>query len=97
MKNGSITSKQFSTNLSLFKREHRDRWCTQMNDIFRFQNVLEIMNNDLSELEIIVIEAQKVFHHELSKKDEKGLFLIHKCMNYNIFNKISEEEITKGV
>lgn len=32
----------------------------------------------------------------MSKNDEKDLFLIYQCVNPNIFEKIIEEETTKG-
>lgn len=32
---------------------------------------------------------------ELRKKDEKGLFLIHQCVDTNVFEKIVEQETTK--
>jgi hypothetical protein len=44
MANHSTTSSQFPANLPVFKGEHYDRWCAQMKVIFRFQDVLEIVN-----------------------------------------------------
>lgn len=35
-------------------------------------------------------------HHEHKNKDEKSLFLIPQCAYSNIFEKIVEEDTTKG-
>lgn len=36
IENESTSNNQFPANLPVFKRGHYDRWCTQMNVIFRF-------------------------------------------------------------
>lgn len=41
-------------------------------------------------------EAHEAIHRELIKKDEKFLFVIHQCMDTNIFKKIIKEEMTKS-
>lgn len=46
------------------------------------------MNVDLPPLEVNEIEAKKEVHCELSKKDEKCLFLIHKYMDPNIVRRL---------
>lgn len=66
-----------------------------MKVIFRFQDVLEIMNDCFLALEANATEAQKTTHHELSNKEEKYLFLIHQCVDSNIFEKIIKLETTK--
>lgn len=45
MANESTTSNQFPTNLPVFKGENYDTWCAQMQITFRFQDVLEIVND----------------------------------------------------
>lgn len=57
--------------------------------------MLEIVNDGFSTLEANATETQRVAHREKSKKDEKGLFLIHWCVDLNIFEKIIEQETTK--
>lgn len=68
-----------------------------MKVILRFQDALQIVNDGLSALEANATETQKALHHELSKKDDKCLFLIHQCLDPIIFEKIMEEETTKSV
>lgn len=57
---------------------------------FIFQYVLEIVNDGFSAFEANANEAQRFSHREMSKKDGKCLFLIHQCVNLNIFEKIIE-------
>ncbi|XP_050875121.1 uncharacterized protein LOC127078732 [Lathyrus oleraceus] len=68
-----------------------------MKVIFRFQDVAEIMNDEVPALEENVSDVQKVAHNERTKKDGKSLFLIHQCVDSSVFGKIIEEETTKGV
>jgi hypothetical protein len=91
MANHSTTSSQFPANLPVFKGEHYDRWCAQMKVIFRFQDVLEIVNEGVPELAAEANETQRTLHREQKKKDGKGLFIIHQCVDSNIFEKIIEE------
>jgi hypothetical protein len=42
-------------------------------------------------------ETQRTLHREQKKKDGKGFFIIHQCVDSNIFEKIIEEETAKGV
>ncbi|MCI35091.1 hypothetical protein A2U01_0056312, partial [Trifolium medium] len=96
MANQSTTYSQFPANLPVFKDENYDRWCTQMKVIFRFQDALEIVTGGEADLAVNADEAQRTTHRKLKKKDAKGLFLIHQCVDPNIFEKIIEEEIAKG-
>ncbi|GAU44417.1 hypothetical protein TSUD_100640 [Trifolium subterraneum] len=96
MANQNTTSTQFPANLPVFKGENYDRWCAQMKVIFRFQDVLETVINGVAELAANAEEAARTHHHELKKKDAKALFIIHQCVDPNIFEKIIEEETSKG-
>lgn len=51
MTNGNTTSTQFSVNIPVFKGENYERWIAQMNVIFKFQDVIEIVNNRVPTLE----------------------------------------------
>ncbi|KAK2446031.1 hypothetical protein QL285_016886 [Trifolium repens] len=96
MANNGTTSTQFPANRPVFKGENYDRWCAQMKVIFRFQDVLEIVSDGVQELATNVNEASITQHKELKKKDAKGLFIIHQCVDSNIFENIIEEETSKG-
>lgn len=87
---------QFPVNLSIFKGENYERWVAQMNVIFRFQDVAEIVNDGVPTLEAEVNDVRNDEHKEQRKKVGKGLFLIHQCVNPNVFKKIIKEESAKG-
>src|ERR1043165_8617724 len=53
------------------------------------------LNNGVSELEANAMYAQKPAHKHQRKKDGKALFLIHQCVNSDVFEKIIEEESAK--
>lgn len=67
-----------------------------MKVIFRFQDVLEMVNDGVPELAENATEAQRTAHRDQKKKDAKGLFLIHQCVDSNIFEKIIDQESAKG-
>lgn len=58
MENGTTTSMQFPANLSVFKEENYGRWVAQMKVIFRFQDVSEIMNDEVPTLEVNADDAR---------------------------------------
>ncbi|GAU44851.1 hypothetical protein TSUD_112250 [Trifolium subterraneum] len=69
MANANTTSNQFPANLPVFRGEHYDRWCAQMKVIFRFQDVLEIVNDGVEDLAADANEAQRTLHRDQKKKD----------------------------
>ncbi|RDX88524.1 hypothetical protein CR513_29871, partial [Mucuna pruriens] len=48
-----------------------------MGVIFGFQEVLEIVKNDIQEMEVGATEVQRAVYKEFKKKDYNALFLIH--------------------
>lgn len=68
-----------------------------MNVLFRFQDVLKIVNDGFMTLKTNVSKPQRASYCELRKKDEKDLFLIYQCLDLNIFEKIIAQETTKDV
>lgn len=53
------------------------------------------MNEGVSLFEENASDVQKDAYKDQMKKDGKALFLIHQCMDLDIFEKIIEEETTK--
>lgn len=51
MANRNTTPTQFSANLLIFKEENYKMWVAQMKVIFRFQDVVEIVNDGVLALE----------------------------------------------
>ena len=66
-----------------------------MKVIFRYQDVVGILNDGVSELEADAIDAQKAAHKDQRKKNCKVLFLIHQCVDSDVFEKIIEKESMK--
>ncbi|RDX86557.1 hypothetical protein CR513_32105, partial [Mucuna pruriens] len=86
--------------LSLHKRDILDgknfeQWCIKMGIIFGFQEVLEIVKNDIQEVEVGTIKVQRTIYKESKKKDCKALFLIHQCVDSINFEKIASANSTK--
>ncbi|XP_058775827.1 uncharacterized protein LOC131650109 [Vicia villosa] len=69
----------------------------EMNVVFRFQDESEIVNDGVSALEANADDKKKVAHKDKGKKNGKALFLIHHCVDHNVFEKIIEEEMDKNV
>ena len=67
-----------------------------MKVIFRFQDVVEIVNDGVIELGANATDEQKAAYKDQRKKEGKTLFLIHQCVDLNVFEKIFEEETTKA-
>jgi hypothetical protein len=55
---------QFPAYLPVFKCQNYDRWCAQMKAIFKFQDVLEIVNDSVQDLGAAATEAQRTVHRE---------------------------------
>lgn len=68
-------------NLPILDGKNQDRWCAQMKLLFRFQDVIEMVENDVHGSSNS-IEAQK---KEATNRDGRALFLIHQCVDPNIF------------
>jgi hypothetical protein len=64
--------------------------------IFIFQDVPEIVDDGVQAIADNASEAQRNLFCEQRKKDRKGLFLIHQCVDLNILEKIIEEDMRKG-
>lgn len=85
MANKTTTSMQFSANLPIFKGESYKRWVRQMKVVFKFQDVSKIMSDGVPTLKANANDEQKVAHKDKKKKDGKTLFLIHWCVDTNVF------------
>lgn len=57
----------------------------------------EIVNDGVPALKANANHVQKVTHKGQRNKDGKTIFLIHQCVDPNMFEKIIEEETSKGV
>jgi len=59
-----------------------------MKVIFRFQDVIEVVQKEVQEPEKNPTDVQKVARCDLMKRDAKALFIIHQCVDAIISKKI---------
>lgn len=82
MVNGSITLKSIHSKSTSAQRKYYIRWYAQMKVIFKCQD-LEILNDGLFGLEVNATE------------DKNDMFLIHHCVDLNIFTKFVKNKWTR--
>nr|KYP32045.1 Retrovirus-related Pol polyprotein from transposon TNT 1-94 [Cajanus cajan] len=75
--------------LPILNDKNYDRWRIQMNAIFGFQEVSEVVHDGYQVVGDGATDAQKSIFKESKKKDCKALFLIHQCVDDANFEKIS--------
>ena len=63
-----------------------------MKVLFGYQDVLEVIKNEVNPLVEGTIVAQQVMHKEDKKKDFNTLFLIHQYMDGDNFEKVYDCE-----
>lgn len=66
-----------------------------MKVLFGYQNILEVIKNMVSPLVEGTTTAQQATHKEEKKKYFKALFLIHKCVDGDNFEKVGDCESSK--
>jgi len=81
--------------LPVFEGKNFDQWIVKMKTIFRFQDVLEVVNEGIPALAANATDVQQATHKELKKKDGKALFLMHQNVSNEIFEKIMHYESAK--
>ncbi|WJX50083.1 hypothetical protein P8452_36436 [Trifolium repens] len=86
----------FHANLPVFDGKNWDTWVKQMKVIFTFQEVYEQVNDGVAALPANANEEQRTTFREAKKKDNKGLFLIHQCIDSKVFEKIADAETSKA-
>ncbi|XP_057452837.1 uncharacterized protein LOC130744689 [Lotus japonicus] len=72
-----------------------DWWHTQMEVIFGFQDVLELVTSGYEALPENPTTEQTTAHREVKKKDLRALFIIHQCVNPANFMKIATAKTSK--
>lgn len=66
-----------------------------MNVLFGYQDVLEVIKNEVTTLVEGGTNAQQSKHKEKKTKDFKALFFIHQCVDADNFEKIGDSESYK--
>ncbi|CAH9091124.1 unnamed protein product [Cuscuta epithymum] len=83
------SSSGFLGNLPVLDAKNWDRWCIQMKVIFGYQEVLDVVENEISSLKENPSEAERKEYREAKKRDCKALFLLHQAVDDVHFQKIS--------
>ncbi|KAK2455781.1 hypothetical protein QL285_003203 [Trifolium repens] len=73
---GTSSNNGFRTHLPMFNGKNYDQWIAKMKVIFRFQDVLELVNNGVPALPTNPNDEQTAAHKEAQKKDGRALFII---------------------
>ncbi|XP_019450575.1 PREDICTED: uncharacterized protein LOC109352850 [Lupinus angustifolius] len=81
---GNINNLQ-AMGLPILTNKNWDRWQTQMKVLFRYQEVIEVVQDGVLSLD----------QSETQKKDNKALFLIHQCVDDVHFKKIQNAMTAK--
>ena len=88
--NGNIPA-----HLPIFEGKNFEQWIVKMKVIFRFKDVLEVVNKGIPTLAANATDVQQETHKHLKKKDRKAMFLMHQSVNNEIFEKIMHYESAK--
>jgi hypothetical protein len=83
------------THLPIFEGKNFDQWSVKMKVIFRYQDVLETVNEGVTPLAANATDVQQTAHRDLKKKDGKAMFLMHQSVSDEIFEKIMHYESVK--
>jgi len=81
--------------LPAFEGKNFDQWIVKMKVIFRFQDVVEAVNEGIPALVANATDVQQATHKYLKKKDGKAMFLMHHSISNEIFEKIMHYESAK--
>lgn len=81
MANGGANNGQFPTKLLILNGTNCDRWVVQMKVVFHYQDVLNVIRDNVT-----TIGAEALC--DQMKKDNKVFFLIHQCVDANVFENI---------
>ena len=87
----------FPANLPILKNNNDENWCNQINVVFCYQDLWDLVKEGVATLAEDVADQEKAAHKELKKKDYKALFIIHQCVDANNFEKVSDAESAKEV
>ena len=88
-------NEHFSASLPILKNQNYENWCKQINIVFCYQDLWDLVKEGVTPLATNVTNEEKAAHKELKKKDYKALFIIHQCVDADNFEKVSDAESAK--
>ena len=88
-------NEHFPANLLILKNNNYENWCKQIKVVSCYQDLWDLVKEDVAMFAEAATDQEKVAHKELKKKDYKALFIIHQCVDANNFEKVSDAESAK--
>ncbi|RDX89499.1 hypothetical protein CR513_28760, partial [Mucuna pruriens] len=89
------SSKNFPAYMPILDGKNYDKWYIEMEVIFEFQQVSDIVKNGYKELGQNPTEAEKTAYSLAKKKDADTLLLIQHCVDSANFQKIASSPSSK--
>ncbi|XP_073225527.1 uncharacterized protein [Cicer arietinum] len=93
--NMSVSNDKIPTNLLILDSKNYDKWYKQRKVLFGYQDVLDMITNDITPLGEEATTVQQAKFKEDKKKDYKALFLIHSCVDSDNFEKVGDCDSAK--
>lgn len=84
-------------NLPILNGKNYENWCKQMNVVFCYQYLWDLVKNGVTPIGENAMDEKKATHKYLKKKDYKALFLIHQCVDPDNFEKVGDVDSKKEV
>jgi predicted AlkP superfamily phosphohydrolase/phosphomutase len=88
-------SSNFNTHLPILEECNWERWSAMMKNLVGEQDLLEIVQNGVTDLDANATEVQRNAHKDLKNKDSKALFLIQQSLDEGNFERISKSTSAK--
>ena len=79
----------------MFDGKNYNQWIVKMKVIFRYQDVLEVVNDGVPTLARNATDVQQNANKDAKKKDGKAMFLMHQCLSNDILKKIMQYECSR--
>lgn len=80
----------FSTSLQILNNQNYENLCKQINVVFCYQDLLDLVKEGVTPLATNMTDEEKVAHEELKKKYYKALFIVHQCIDPDNFEKVRD-------
>lgn len=90
-----VFNKRIFANILILDAKNYDKWCKQVRVLFGYQDVLEMIKNEVTTLVEDATDAQRSKHKKEKTKDFKALFFIHQCVDVNNFEKVGDCKSSK--
>lgn len=97
-KNKTINSHpngNFTANIPILNCKNDENWCKQMKVVFCYQDIWDLVKNEVTPIKEDDTNEQKVSYKDFKKKYYFSLFIIHKCVALDNFKKVGDIDSSK--